>query len=91
MQVWRVLGAVVLGSGGLLAVLVAMAQARDSAIGIRAGRQPKTGGRVAAAAGTGLAVLAVALLLTLTVLPQSVVWALAVAVWLILLALFLVG
>jgi hypothetical protein len=91
MQTWRVLGSVVLGLGGLLAVLIAMAQARDSAIGYRPGRGPSTGTRVAAAAGIGLGVLAIALLLSLTILPLFVVWGLGAAVWLIIAALFLAG
>jgi hypothetical protein len=91
MDTWRVLGSVLLGLGGLLAVLVAMAQARDSAIGLRRGDGPSVGVRVAAAAGIGLGVLAVVLLLSLTILPLFVVWGLGIAVWLILAALFLAG
>jgi len=86
-----VLGAVAVGSGGLMLVLVAMAQARDSAVRTRrSGRESKVA-RVARAAVIGLVAVALTLVLVLTVLPQLVVWALAATAWLILLALFLAG
>jgi len=91
MDTWRIFGAAVVGIGGLLMVMVAMAQARDSGVRGRMTAREGRHTRVAQAAGIGLALLAVLLLLTLTVLPQYVVWAVAAAVWLILLALFLVG
>jgi len=91
MELWRVAGAAAVRAGGPLLVLVAMAQARDSAVRARRTRHEGRTARVARAAGTGVAVLAVVVVLVLTVLPQLVVWGLAAAVWLILLALFLVG
>jgi hypothetical protein len=91
MELWRVIGAAAVGLGGLMLVLVAMAQARDSAVRARRTRHEGRTARIARAAAIGLGLLAVILALTLTVLPQFVVWALAAAVWLILLALFIVG
>jgi len=86
-----VLGAVAVGSGGLMLVLVAIAQARDSAVRTRrTGRESKVA-RVARAAVIGLVAVALAVLLVLTVLPQLVIWALAATAWLILLALFVAG
>ena len=85
------LGAVAVGGGGLMLVLVAMAQARDSAVRTRrSGRESKVT-RVARAAVIGFVAVALTLVLVLTVLPQLVVWALAATAWLILLALFLAG
>jgi hypothetical protein len=91
MELWRMLGGAAVGSAGLLLVLVAMAQARDSAVATRRRSLEGTGARVARAGGVGLAVLLVLMLLVLTVLPQQVVWGLGAALWLILLALFLAG
>ena len=91
MEVWRVLGAGAIGSGGLVLVLVAMAQARDSAVGPRRNRREGRAARIARAAAGSLAVLAIVVVLSLTVLPQFVVWACAAAVWLTVLALFIVG
>lgn len=91
MDTWRIISTTVLGTGGLLMVLVAMAQARDSAVRGRMTRYEGQHARVAQAAGIGLGLLAVLLVLSLTVLPLFVIWAAASATWLILLALFLVG
>jgi hypothetical protein len=98
METWRVLGAMAIGVGGLLMVLVAMAQARDSAVRPRGrpsyrprGRDDGVGARVARAAGIGMLLLVIMVVLTLTVLPQVVVWGVAAATWLMLLTLFLVG
>lgn len=85
------IGGLAVGSGGLLMVLVAMAQARDSAVRGRLTRHEGSRARVARAGGIGLGVLVVLMALALTVLPQFVVWAVAASVWLILLALFFVG
>jgi hypothetical protein len=90
MQTWRILGTIALGTGGLLMVLVAMAQARDSAVRRRR-EDDGTGGRVARAGLIGLALVAIAVVLRLTVLPQFVVWGVTAATWLILLVLFLAG
>ncbi|HEY3262931.1 MAG TPA: hypothetical protein VGJ95_22115 [Pseudonocardiaceae bacterium] len=91
MELWRVLGATALGIGGLLLVLVAMAQARDSAL--PSGRRDRhdTSVRVARTAMIGVSVVTMTVLLVLTVLPQFAVWALTAAVWLILITLFLSG
>lgn len=89
-DLWRLLGSVAVGVGGLLMVFVAMAQARDTAIPSRRGREGKAA-RVARSAGIGLAVLTLLMALVLTVLPQFMVWAIALAVWLILITLFLAG
>lgn len=91
METWRIFGTVAVGTGGLLMVLVAMAQARDTTVRGRMTRYEGTHLRVTRAALIGLAVLAVLVVLTLTVLPQAVVWAITATLWLILLALFLVG
>jgi hypothetical protein len=91
MELWRVLGAVAVGSGGLLLVLVGMAQARDSAVHTRRAAYEGKGVRVARAAAIGLVIVTLTVLLVLTVLPQVVVWGIAVAAWLIMLALFLSG
>jgi|GEM_PF-5285410 len=91
MELWRALGAAAVGSAGLLLVLVAIAQARDSAIpGSRTGRDGRRA-KIAQTSGIGLAILIVVLALVITVLPPLVVWGLAAAFWLILLALFLAG
>lgn len=91
METWRILSTTAVGIGGLLMVLVAMAQARDSSVRGRRTRHEGVHTRVARSAAIGLAVVAVLVLLSLTVLPQYIVWAVAAALWLILLALFLVG
>jgi hypothetical protein len=91
MELWRMLGGAAVGSAGLLFVLVAMAQARDSAVATRRRGPDGKGARVARAGGISLAVLVVLMLLVLTVLPQLIVWGLGAALWLILLALFLAG
>lgn len=91
MELWRVIGAVAVGTGGLLMVLVAMAQARDSAVRARRTRHEGRAARVTRAAIFGLVAVGVAVLLVITVLPEVAVWALAAAVWLILMALFLIG
>ena len=90
MELWRTIGAVVVGTGGLLLVLVAMAQVRDNTMGARRTGRESTAARVARAAAIGLVAVAVAVVLVLTVLPPLVVWAVAATGWLILLALFLV-
>jgi hypothetical protein len=90
MEVWRVLGAAAVGGGGLLLVLVAMAQTRDSTVRARRTGRESTAARVARTAGIGLVAVALAVVLVLTVLPPLVVWAVAATAWLILLALFLV-
>ena len=90
MEVWRAIGAVVVGIGGLLLVLVAMAQVRDNAVSRRRTGLESTAARVARTAAIGLLAVALIVVLVLTVLPPLVVWAVAATAWLILLALFLV-
>ncbi|MGH3622677.1 MAG: hypothetical protein ACRDQ5_12925 [Sciscionella sp.] len=66
MQLWRITAAVLLGAGGLVLVLMAMAQARES-----------RGGTNTRVAVTGLVSFGVAALLTAlvaTVLPAAQAW-----------------
>jgi RsiW-degrading membrane proteinase PrsW (M82 family) len=90
MDVWRVIGAVIVGLGGVLLVMVAMAQARDSAIRFRRRGDEPPPARVLRTALLGLAILGVTLVLVLTVLPQLAVWTLSALIWLILGVLFLI-
>lgn len=91
METWRIIGAAIVGVGGLLLVLVAMAQTRDSAVRGRSGiRREVSSWRVARTGLIGLVVLAVLVLLTFTVLPQAVVWTVATVTWLVLGVLILV-
>lgn len=85
MELWRVIGAVIIGIGGLLLVLVAMAQARDgAALRYRRGGRGPTGPAVLRTAMLGLAVLGVTEVGVLTVLPQFIVWTMSALIWLIL-------
>lgn len=90
-ELWRSLGAVAVGSGGLLLVLIAMAQARDSAVHTRRDAYEGKRARVARTGLIGVIIVTLAVLLALTVLPPVVVWGGAVVAWLILLVLFLSG
>lgn len=85
METWRIIGGAAAGCGGLLLVLVAMAQARDSVVHGRATRLDTPNQRVARSAAFGLTVVTVMVLLCLTVLPMLVVWSVAAAVWLLML------
>ncbi|WP_019812566.1 hypothetical protein [Saccharomonospora saliphila] len=68
MEAWRILATVLLAVPGLIGVLIVMATARD-----RTGRA----GAVAVAGLVAFTALAVACVLTLTVLPVAVTWGLA--------------
>jgi hypothetical protein len=84
-EVWRVIAAVFVGIGGLLLVMVAIAQARDSAaLRIRRNTGELAGSRVLRTTLLGFALLGVTLVLVLTVLPQFVVWTATALIWLIL-------
>ena len=83
MELWRVAGAVIVGLGGMVLALVAIAQARDaSALRERRGRGP-TGPAVLRTSLLGLALVALAVVGVLTVLPQLVVWTLSALIWLV--------
>jgi hypothetical protein len=71
-ETWRILATALLGLGGLVLVLFAMAQARD--------RRGATGGQVALTGAITFAVVFVLCVLTVTVLPSVVVWPLVVVV-----------
>lgn len=68
MEAWRILATVLLAVPGLVGVVIVMALARD-----RTGRP----GTVAVAGLVSFTALAVACVLTLTVLPVPVTWGLA--------------
>jgi hypothetical protein len=72
MEAWRVIAGVLLGAGGLVLVLLTMAQVRD--------RKGSTHGSVALSGAIAFVVLAIVCLLSLTVLPATLVWGLVVAV-----------
>lgn len=72
METWRILATALLGLGGLVLVLVAMAGARD--------RRGSTGGQVALTGAITFVVVLVLCVLTITVLPSVVVWSLVVVV-----------
>lgn len=85
MEFWRVIGAVVIGIGGLILVLVAVAQARDSAaLRERRGGRGPAGPVVLRTALLGAAVVALVVVGVLTVLPQVVVWTVSALMWLVL-------
>jgi hypothetical protein len=84
-EFWRVIGAVIVGIGGLLLVLVAVAQARDSAaLRHRRGRHGPPGPIVLRTSLLGMAVLVLIVIGVLTVLPQFVVWTVSALMWLVL-------
>ena len=84
-ELWRLLGAGIVGIGGLLLVMVAVAQARDSAaLRHRRGGHGPPGPIVLRTTLFGLAVLALLVIGVLTVLPQFVVWTVSALMWLIL-------
>jgi hypothetical protein len=86
MELWRYVGAGIVGLGGLALMLVAVAQTRDSAAlrTRRGGRGPVGPAPVLRTAVLGLAITAVAVVGVLTVLPSLVVWTAAALVWLVL-------
>jgi hypothetical protein len=84
-ELWRVIGAVIVGIGGLLLVLVAVAQARDgAALRQRRGGRGPAGPVVLRTTLLGAAVLALIVIGVLTVLPQIVVWTVSALMWLVL-------
>lgn len=72
MDTWRIIATSLLGLGGIVMTLVFMAQARD--------RRGSTHGDVIRVALISLAVFAVLCALTATVLPDTIVWGLVVAI-----------
>ena len=78
------IGGVIVGVGGVLLVLVAMAQARDTAVRTKYNVREPTGQRVLRTALLGVALLGVTMALVLTVLPSLIVWTLSALMWLIL-------
>ncbi|HET8643745.1 MAG TPA: hypothetical protein VFM37_17550 [Pseudonocardiaceae bacterium] len=84
MELWRVVGAGVIGVGGLVLMMVAVAQARDAAaLRTRRGGRGPVGPVVLRTSLLGLAVVAVTIVGVLTVLPQLVVWTLSALIWLV--------
>jgi hypothetical protein len=71
-ETWRLIAGVLIAGGGLILVLLAMAQTRD--------RKGSTGGQVALAGAISFVVLALLCVLSLTVFPGPLVWGLVVAV-----------
>jgi hypothetical protein len=79
------IGAVIVGVGGVLLVMVAVAQARDNAaLRERRGGHGPAGPVVLRTTLLGMAVLAVLVIGVLTVLPQFVVWTVSALMWLVL-------
>ncbi|MCP2258022.1 hypothetical protein LX15_001709 [Streptoalloteichus tenebrarius] len=74
-ETWRIVATCLLTLGGLVLVLVAMAQARD--------RKGSTRGDVARSALISLGVLAVADALAATVLPSTITWGIVAAEWIL--------
>nr|WP_042184609.1 hypothetical protein [Kibdelosporangium sp. MJ126-NF4]CEL16403.1 hypothetical protein [Kibdelosporangium sp. MJ126-NF4] len=72
METWRVIAGVLIGFGGLILVLLAMAQTRD--------RKGATNSTVALAGAISLTVVVLLCVLSLTVLPGPVVWGIVAAV-----------
>ena len=72
METWRVIAGVLIGFGGLILVLLAMAQTRD--------RKGATNSTVALSGAISLTVVALLCVLSLTVLPGPVVWGVVAAV-----------
>lgn len=79
------IGAVVVGIGGLILVLVVVAQARDSAaLRQRRGGRGPAGPVVLRTTLLSITVLALIVVGVLTVLPQLVVWTVGALMWLVL-------
>ena len=77
-------GACIIGVGGLVLVMVAVAQARDgAALRARRGGRGPTGAAVLRTSLLGLALVAVTLIGVLTVIPQFAVWTLSALIWLV--------
>ncbi|ALG05798.1 hypothetical protein [Kibdelosporangium phytohabitans] len=72
METWRVIAGVLIGFGGLILVLLAMAQTRD--------RKGATNSTVALAGAISFTVVTLLCVLSLTVLPGAVVWGIVAAV-----------
>jgi hypothetical protein len=71
-ETWRLIAGVLIGLGGLILVLLAMAQTRD--------RKGSTSGQVALAGAIALVMLTMLCVLSLTVFPGPLVWGLVAAV-----------
>ncbi|ONI78934.1 hypothetical protein ALI144C_29730 [Actinosynnema sp. ALI-1.44] len=72
METWRVIAGVLIAFGGLILVLLAMAQTRD--------RRGATNSTVALAGVIAFTVVTLLCVLSLTVLPGAVVWGIVAAV-----------
>ena len=81
METWRVIAAVLIGFGGLILVLLAMAQTRD--------RKGATNGTVALAGVISFTIVALLCVLSLTVLAPALVWGFVAAIGIINTVLFL--
>jgi hypothetical protein len=84
-ELWRVLGAVIVGVGAVILTMVAIAQTRDSAAlrARRGGRGPIGPAAVLRTTLLGLVLVAVTVVCVLTWVPQFVVWTLSALIWLI--------
>lgn len=83
-------GAVIVGVGGLVLVMVAVAQARDgAALRARRGGRGPTGPAVLRTSLLGLSLVAVVIVGVLTAFPQFVVWTLSALIWLVVAVLIL--
>ena len=83
-------GAAIVGVGGLVLVMAAVAQARDgAALRTRRGGRGPAGPAVLRASLLGLSLVAVVIIGVLTVFPQFVVWTLSALIWLVVAVLIL--
>jgi len=83
MEGWRLIAAVLFGTGGLILVVFAMAKARD--------RRDATGGHVAITGAVAFTVVTVLTVLVATALPASVAWSLVGMVAVLVSVLLLTG
>ena len=83
METWRIIATSLLAAGGVVLVLVTMAQARE--------RRGSTTGGVALAGVIAFVAMLVLCLLSVTVLPSGLVWSLVVALGVIVSVLVLVS
>lgn len=83
MEGWRLIAAVLFGTGGLILMVFAMAKARDY--------RGATGGHIAITGAVAFTLTAVLTVLVLTALPASVAWSLVGFVGVVVSVLLLTG
>jgi hypothetical protein len=89
-ELWQVAGAGIIGVGGIVLVMVAVAQTRDNvALRARRGGRGPSGPAVLRTSLLGLALVAVTVVGVLTVIPQFVVWTLSALIWLVVAIVFI--